>query len=168
VCHATLRLIPWRSRLLHDLAAKSCPAHHFIIWNRILQLFLTNYFSVSNTSSGSITRFDQLLFSIRLQYRRTANTPHTYSYFLSADNVCVAQNNHSLEKPRNLTEPAYQSAIYALTRLHVSYFGHDYHKWSYFLCFNNLLCPRYSKNGGGALSVTLSVRASVRACVRPS
>ena len=29
------------------------------------------------------------------------------------------------------------------------------------------LCPRHSKNGGGALSVT-PVRACVRACVRPS
>ena len=29
-----------------------------------------------------------------------------------------------------------------------------------------VLCPRHSKNGGGALGVT-PVRASVRACVRP-
>jgi len=45
-----------------------------------------------------------------------------------------------------------------------------------FFCLSNilpgdktgsLLCPRHSKNGGGALSVT-PVRASVRACVRPS
>jgi len=32
----------------------------------------------------------------------------------------------------------------------------------------NFLCPRHSKNGGGALSVTLSVRVFVRASVRPS
>ena len=41
-------------------------------------------------------------------------------------------------------------------------------------CFEFLflfLCPRYSKNGGGALSVTpvrACVRACVRVCVRPS
>ena len=37
--------------------AKSCLAQNFVIWSQILQLLLTNYFSVSNTYSGSITRF---------------------------------------------------------------------------------------------------------------
>jgi len=31
--------LPWRSRSQHDLAAKSCPAHNFVIWSQILQLF---------------------------------------------------------------------------------------------------------------------------------
>jgi len=42
--------------------------------------------------------------------------------------------------------------------------AHNAHTIVYFLC------PRHSKNGGGALSVTHvrgSVRASVRPCVRP-
>jgi hypothetical protein len=30
---------PWRSRSQHDLAAKSYPAHNFVIWSRILPLF---------------------------------------------------------------------------------------------------------------------------------
>jgi len=50
-------LLPWRPRSQHDLAAKSSLAQNFVIWSRILQLLLTNYFSVSNTYSGSITRF---------------------------------------------------------------------------------------------------------------
>jgi len=31
--------LPWRSRSQHDLAAKSCPVHNFVIWSRILKLF---------------------------------------------------------------------------------------------------------------------------------
>jgi len=32
-------LLSWRSRSQHDLSAKSCPAHNFVIWSQILQLF---------------------------------------------------------------------------------------------------------------------------------
>jgi hypothetical protein len=39
---ATLGSLPWRSRSQHDLAAKSCPAHNFVIWSLILQLFHRN------------------------------------------------------------------------------------------------------------------------------
>jgi len=35
-------LVPWRSRSQYDLPAKSCPAHNFVIWSRILQLFHRN------------------------------------------------------------------------------------------------------------------------------
>jgi len=38
-------------------------------------------------------------------YIRIAHTSH--SYFLRADNVCVAQNNHS-EEPSNLTAAVLQ------------------------------------------------------------
>jgi len=38
----TFGLIPWRSRSQHDLAAKSCSAHYFVIWSQILQLFHRN------------------------------------------------------------------------------------------------------------------------------
>jgi len=34
--------LPWRSRSQHDLAAKLCPAHNFVIWSRILKLFHRN------------------------------------------------------------------------------------------------------------------------------
>jgi len=34
--------LPWRSRSQHDLDAKSCPAHNFVIWNPILKLFHRN------------------------------------------------------------------------------------------------------------------------------
>ena len=54
---ATYWLLPWRPRSQHDLATKSCLAQNFVIWSWILQLLLTNYFSVSNTYLGSITRF---------------------------------------------------------------------------------------------------------------
>jgi len=57
VSRATFGLLPWRPRSQHDLASKSCLAQNFVIWSQILQLFLTNYFSVSNTYSGSIIRF---------------------------------------------------------------------------------------------------------------
>jgi len=60
--------LPWRSRSQHDLAAKSCQAHNFVIWNRILQLFLAIYLFVSNTYSGSITRFDRLLFWFKIEF----------------------------------------------------------------------------------------------------
>jgi hypothetical protein len=95
VSRATFGSLPWRSRSQHDLAAKSCPAHNFVIWSRILQLFHRNdhhietmfraqhlgcfytlnfvcditltllevYLPVSNTYSGSITRFNRLLFN---------------------------------------------------------------------------------------------------------
>ena len=58
--HINLNLytfIVLRPRSQHDLAAKLCLAQNFVIWSRILQLLLANYFSVSNTYSGSITRF---------------------------------------------------------------------------------------------------------------
>jgi len=31
--------LPWRSRSQHDLLAKSCQAHNFVIWSQILELF---------------------------------------------------------------------------------------------------------------------------------
>jgi len=55
--HATFGLLPWRPRSQHDLASTLCLAQNFVIWSQILQLLLTNYFSVSNIYSGSITRF---------------------------------------------------------------------------------------------------------------
>ena len=39
---ATFWTLPWRSRSQHDLAAKSCPAHNFVIWSPILKLFHRN------------------------------------------------------------------------------------------------------------------------------
>jgi len=57
VSRATFGLLPWRPRSQHDLASKSFLSQNFVIWSQILQLLLTNYFSVSNTYSGSITRF---------------------------------------------------------------------------------------------------------------
>ena len=36
------RSLTWRSRSLHDLAAKTCSAHKFVICSRILQLFDRN------------------------------------------------------------------------------------------------------------------------------
>jgi len=57
VSHATFGLLSWRPSSQHDLAAKSCLDQNYVIWSQILQLLLTNYFSVSSTYSGSITRF---------------------------------------------------------------------------------------------------------------
>jgi hypothetical protein len=39
----------WRSRSQHDLAAKSCPAHNFVIWCRILKLFHRNDHHIKTT-----------------------------------------------------------------------------------------------------------------------
>jgi len=38
-CVASNILVPWWSRSQHDLAAKSCPAHNFVIWCPILKYF---------------------------------------------------------------------------------------------------------------------------------
>ena len=42
VSRATFWSLPWRSSSHHDLAAKSCPAHNFVIWSPILKLFHRN------------------------------------------------------------------------------------------------------------------------------
>jgi hypothetical protein len=42
VSRATFGSLPWRPRSQHDLAAKSCPAHNFVNWTRILQIFHRN------------------------------------------------------------------------------------------------------------------------------
>jgi len=39
---ATFGSLPWRSRSQHDLAAKTCLDHNFVIWIKILQLFDRN------------------------------------------------------------------------------------------------------------------------------
>jgi len=42
VSQATFWSLPWRSRVQHDLAAKSCPAQNFDIWSPILKLLHRN------------------------------------------------------------------------------------------------------------------------------
>jgi len=42
VSHARFGWLPWRSRSHHDFERKSCPAHNFVIWSRILKLFHRN------------------------------------------------------------------------------------------------------------------------------
>jgi len=42
VSQTTFGSLPWRSRSQHDLAAKSCPAHNFLFWSRILKIFHRN------------------------------------------------------------------------------------------------------------------------------
>jgi len=49
VSHATFGSLPWRSRSQHDLAAKSCPAHNFVIWSRISKLFHRNDYHIEAT-----------------------------------------------------------------------------------------------------------------------
>jgi len=49
VSHATFGWLPWRSRSQHDLAAKSCPAHNFVIWSRISKLFYRNDYYIETT-----------------------------------------------------------------------------------------------------------------------
>jgi len=49
VSRATFRSLPWRSRSQHDLAAKSCPAHNFVIWSRISKIFHRNDHHVKTT-----------------------------------------------------------------------------------------------------------------------
>jgi len=73
VLRATFGLLPWRPRSQHDLAAKSCLTQNFVIWKWILQLLLTKYFSVSNTYSGSITRFRPARVFLHLQVELCAN-----------------------------------------------------------------------------------------------
>jgi hypothetical protein len=106
VSRTTFGSLPRRSRSQHDLAAKSCPAHYFVIWSRIWQLFLRNdhhikttyratfgcfytlnfvcditltiqevYLPVSRTYSGSITRFNRLLFALGSVYPTHVSRP---------------------------------------------------------------------------------------------
>jgi len=42
--------LPWRSRSQHDLAAKSCPAHNFVIWSRISKIFYRNDHHIETSS----------------------------------------------------------------------------------------------------------------------
>jgi len=42
-------LLPLRSRSQHDLAAKSCPAHNFVIWSRISKIFHRNDYHIATT-----------------------------------------------------------------------------------------------------------------------
>jgi len=50
VSRATFGSLPWRSRSQHDLASKSCPAHYFVIWSRILKLFHRKDHHIKTTS----------------------------------------------------------------------------------------------------------------------
>jgi len=49
VSRATFWLLPWRSRSQHDLAAKSCPAHNFVILSRISKIFYRNDHYIETT-----------------------------------------------------------------------------------------------------------------------
>jgi len=42
VSPTTIGSLPWRSMSQHDLEVKSCPAHIFVIWSRILKIFHRN------------------------------------------------------------------------------------------------------------------------------
>jgi len=46
---ATFGSLPWRSMSQHDLAAKSCPANNFVIWNQISKLFHRNDHHIETT-----------------------------------------------------------------------------------------------------------------------
>jgi len=45
----TIGSLLWRSRSQHDLAAKSCPVHNFVIWSRISKLFHRNDYHIETT-----------------------------------------------------------------------------------------------------------------------
>jgi len=49
VSRKTFGSIPWRSRSQHDLAAKTCPAHNFVIWSRMLKIFHRNDHHIETT-----------------------------------------------------------------------------------------------------------------------
>jgi len=49
VSRAIFASLPWRSRSQHDLVAKSCPAHNFVIWSRIPKLFHRNDHQIEMT-----------------------------------------------------------------------------------------------------------------------
>jgi len=49
VSRASFGSLPWRSRSQHDLAAKSCPAHNFVIWSRISKLVHRNDHHIETT-----------------------------------------------------------------------------------------------------------------------
>jgi len=42
-------LLHWRSRSYHDLKAKLCQAHYFVIWRRILKIFHKNDYHIETT-----------------------------------------------------------------------------------------------------------------------
>jgi len=49
---ATFWSLPWGSRSQHNLAAKSCPAHNFVIWSPILKLFHRNDHHIASPCRG--------------------------------------------------------------------------------------------------------------------
>ena len=55
---APIGSLPWRSRSQHDLASKSCPAHNFVIWSRILKLFHRNDHHIATTCRAQHLGYD--------------------------------------------------------------------------------------------------------------
>jgi len=49
VSRTTFGLLPLRSRSQHELAAKSCPAHNFVIWSPISKIFHRNNHHIATT-----------------------------------------------------------------------------------------------------------------------
>jgi len=49
VSRAKFASLPWRSRSQRDLAAKSCPAHNFVILSRISKIFQRNGHHIETT-----------------------------------------------------------------------------------------------------------------------
>jgi len=49
VSQVTFGSLPWRSRSQHDLAAKLCPAHNFVIWSRISKILYRNDHHIETT-----------------------------------------------------------------------------------------------------------------------
>jgi len=91
VSRATFGLLPWRSRSQHDLPSK-CVRPRTLLFKSYLQLVLTSSFSVSNTYSGSITRFRPALVYFALAF----GLGHLF-YFDEAD-----RNRRSIVRDRTL------------------------------------------------------------------
>jgi hypothetical protein len=72
VSRETFVSLPWRSRSQHDFAAKSCPAHNFVILSLILHLFHKNDHHIETTCPAlHLARYlEGQAFSITLQRNR--------------------------------------------------------------------------------------------------
>jgi len=95
VSQATFKSQPWRSRSQHDLVTKSCPAHNFVIWSRILQLFHRNdYFIETPCRKQHLGRYlEGQGHSMTLQQKRVRPKTFFWSLILQL----FDRNDHYIE-----------------------------------------------------------------------
>jgi len=96
VSRTTFGLLPLRSRSQHDLAAKSCPAHNFVIWSRISKIFHRNDHHIIHDVSRAT--FGLLPWRSRSQHDLSAKLFPAHNFFIwSLISKIFHMNDHHIE-----------------------------------------------------------------------